>query len=286
MRVTVEDLKAMKRRGERFAMLTAYDYPTARALDEAGVPILLVGDSLGMVELGFETTLPVTLEMILHHTRAVVRGAERALIVADLPFLTYQISVEEALRNAGRLIQEGGAQAVKLEGGAAVAGTVARIVEAGIPVMGHLGLTPQSVHQLGGFRVQAKTMEAIERLIADARALEQAGAFALVLETIPAPAAKAVTGAVGIPTIGIGAGPDCDAQVQVVSDLLHLIPGPVPKHAKPYVDLGDQMREAAARFISDVQAGTFPTAEQSFRLAKGVDAAVVESLAHRQDDDA
>src|SRR5690606_23192436 len=177
---TIADLKAMKARGERFAMLTAYDYATARLLDEAGIPALLVGDSFGMVVLGYDTTLPVTLDEMLHHTKAVVRGTRRALVVADMPFLTYQVSVEEALRNAGRLIQEGGAQAVKLEGGADVVPTVARLTAAGIPVMGHLGLTPQSVHQFGGFKVQARTLSAIEQLIADARALEAAGAFSLV----------------------------------------------------------------------------------------------------------
>lgn len=272
MRVTINDLKAMKQRGEKFAMLTAYDYPMARLLDEAGVPILLVGDSLGMVVLGFETTLPVTLDIMLHHTRAVVRGAQRAHVVADLPFLTYQISPEEALRNAGRLIQEGGAQSVKLEGGSEVVPTVARLVDAGIPVMGHLGLTPQSVHQMGGFRMQARTEEAVEDLIADARALEAAGAYSLVLEAIPAPVAKLVTESVSIPTIGIGAGIDCDGQVQVITDLLHLISGTIPKHAKSYVDLAEVIGQAVKQYVTDVQSGAFPTAEQSFRLPKGVDA--------------
>lgn len=272
MRVTINDLKAMKQRGEKFAMLTAYDYPMARLLDEAGVPILLVGDSLGMVVLGFETTLPVTLDIMLHHTRAVVRGAQRAHVVADLPFLTYQISPEEALRNAGRLIQEGGAQSVKLEGGSEVVPTVARLVDAGIPVMGHLGLTPQSVHQMGGFRMQARTEEAVEDLIADARALEAAGAYSLVLEAIPAPVAKLVTESVSIPTIGIGAGIDCDGQVQVITDLLHLISGTIPKHAKSYVDLVEVIGQAVKQYVTDVQSGAFPTAEQSFRLPKGVDA--------------
>lgn len=272
MRVTINDLKAMKQRGEKFAMLTAYDYPMARLLDEAGVPILLVGDSLGMVVLGFETTLPVTLDIMLHHTRAVVRGAQRAHVVADLPFLTYQISPEEALRNAGRLIQEGGAQSVKLEGGSEVVPTVARLVDAGIPVMGHLGLTPQSVHQMGGFRMQARTEEAVEDLIADARALEAAGAYSLVLEAIPAPVSKLVTESVSIPTIGIGAGIDCDGQVQVITDLLHLISGTIPKHAKSYVDLVEVIGQAVKQYVTDVQSGAFPTAEQSFRLPKGVDA--------------
>lgn len=270
MRVSIQDLKAYKQRGERFSMLTAYDYATARTLDAAGIPVLLVGDSLGMVMLGHETTLPVTLDDIIHHCRAVVRGAQNALIVADLPFLTYQISPEQAMRNAGRLIQEGGAQTVKLEGGRELAGTIERIVYAGIPVMGHLGLTPQSVNQLGGFRVQAKTSETIRDLVRDARALESAGAFALVLECIPAPAAKIVTEAVSIPTIGIGAGPDCDAQVQIITDLLHLIPGRIPKHARAYLEVGDLIRQAVEKYDADVRSGRFPTEKESFALPKGV----------------
>ncbi|HVX31252.1 MAG TPA: 3-methyl-2-oxobutanoate hydroxymethyltransferase [Nitrolancea sp.] len=271
MRVSIQDLKAFKQRGERFSMLTAYDYATARTLDAAGIPVLLVGDSLGMVSLGYDTTLPVTLDDIIHHCRAVVRGTERALIVADLPFLTYQVSPEEALRNAGRLIQEGGAQTVKLEGGRELAPTVARIVRAGIPVMGHLGLTPQSVNQLGGFRVQAKTTETIRELVRDARALEDAGIFALVLECIPAAAAKIVTESVSIPTIGIGAGPDCDAQVQIITDLLHLIPGRIPKHARAYLEVGELIRQAVEQYDADVRAGSFPTEKESFAMPKGVD---------------
>jgi 3-methyl-2-oxobutanoate hydroxymethyltransferase len=271
MRVSIQDLKAYKQRGERFSMLTAYDYATACTLDAAGIPVLLVGDSLGMVMLGHETTLPVTLDDIIHHCRAVVRGTRNALIVADLPFLTYHVSPEEALRNAGRLIQEGGAQTVKLEGGRELAGTVERIVNAGIPVMGHLGLTPQSVNQLGGFRVQAKTTETIRDLVRDARALEAAGSFALVLECIPAPAAKIVTESVSIPTIGIGAGPDCDAQVQIITDLLHLIPGRIPKHARAYLEVGDLIRQAVEQYDADVRSGSFPTEKESFALPKGVD---------------
>jgi 3-methyl-2-oxobutanoate hydroxymethyltransferase len=271
MRVSINDIQTMKRRGERFAMLTAYDFGTARVLDEAGIPLLLVGDSLGMVVLGHETTIPVTLDDILHHTRAVVRGSQRALIVADLPFLTYQVSPAEALRNAGRLMQEGGAQAVKLEGGVAVAETVAQIVAAGIPVMGHIGLTPQAVYQLGGFRVQGKSLDAVQQLLEDARALEAAGVFALVVECVPAEVGRLITEAIEVPTIGIGAGPDCDAQVQVISDMLHLLPGPVPKHAKPYVDVSRLVGEAVARFREDVEAGRFPTEEQCFALPRGLD---------------
>ncbi|WP_051913913.1 3-methyl-2-oxobutanoate hydroxymethyltransferase [Thermorudis peleae] len=278
MRVTVAEIQAMKRRGERIPMLTAYDYATARLADQAGVPMLLVGDSLGMTILGFATTLPVTLEMILHHTQAVVRGSERALVVADMPFLTYQVTPEDALRNAGRLIQEGGAQAVKLEGGTAIAPTVARLVQAGIPVMGHLGLTPQSVNQLGGFRLQAKTPTAIRQLFRDALALQDAGVFALVLELIPAPVARALTHMLTVPTIGIGAGPDCDGQVQVVTDLLHLLPGSLPRHAKPYAELADVITDAFRRYAEDVRAGTFPTAEQSFGLPRDVDEAQLAAL--------
>ncbi|HEX3723014.1 MAG TPA: 3-methyl-2-oxobutanoate hydroxymethyltransferase [Nitrolancea sp.] len=271
MRVSIQDLKTFKRRGERFSMLTAYDYGTARVLDAAGIPVLLVGDSLGMVVLGHETTLPVTLEDIIHHCQAVVRGTQRALIVADLPFLTYQVSVEDAMRNAGRLIQEGGAQSVKLEGGRDFAETVSRIVGAGIPVMGHLGLTPQSVNQMGGFRVQAKTNETIRELVRDARALEAAGAFALVLECIPSAAAKIVTNSVAIPTIGIGAGPDCDGQVQIITDLVHWIPGAVPKHARSFVDVSELIRQGVEQFDADVRGGLFPTERESFSLPKGVD---------------
>jgi len=278
MRVTVAEIQAMKRRGERIPMLTAYDYATARLADQAGVPMLLVGDSLGMTVLGFATTLPVTLEMMLHHTQAVVRGSERALVVADMPFLTYQVTPEDALRNAGRLIQEGGAQAVKLEGGTAIAATVARLVQAGIPVMGHLGLTPQSVNQLGGFRLQAKTPAAIRQLFRDALALQDAGVFAIVLELIPAPVARTLTHVLVVPTIGIGAGPDCDGQVQVVTDLLHLLPGPLPRHAKPYAELADVITNAFRRYAEDVRAGTFPTAEQSFGLPRDVDEAQLTAL--------
>ncbi len=271
MRISIDDLKAFKRRGERFPMLTVYDFATAKVLDAAGIPILLVGDSLGMVVLGHETTLPVTIDDILHHTKAVVRGTEHALIVADMPFLTYQIGADEAVRNAGRLIQQGGAQAVKLEGGSEVATAVERIVQAGIPVMGHLGLTPQSVNQLGGFRVQAKTNETIQKLVDDARSLESAGAFSLVLECVPAVVGKLVTQSVGIPTVGIGAGLDCDGQVQIITDLLHLIPGSIPKHAHSYVDVSALIQDGVARFAADVRSGEFPTKAQMFSLPKGLD---------------
>src|SRR5438093_4413013 len=242
--VRVPDLRSMKERGEKIAVLTAYDVTMARLLDRAGIDVILVGDSLGMVVLGFETTLPVTLEMMIHHTKAVSRGAKRALIVADMPFLTFQLSMEEAMRNAGRLIQEGGAAAVKIEGGTQIVDTAKRLVDIGVPVMGHLGLTPQSVHQLGGFRPQGRDSEAADRLAKDAVVLEKAGMFAIVLESIPAELAGRVTASVKIPTIGIGAGPQCDGQVLVSHDALGLSETP-PPFAKPYAQLSEQIVSAA-----------------------------------------
>ena len=262
MRITIGEIKEMKQKGEKIPMLTAYDYATAKLIDEAGVPLILVGDSLGMVILGYESTIPVTMEEMLHHTKAVVRGTKRALVIGDMPFMTYHTSVSDALYNAGRFIQQGGAQAVKLEGGENVAEVVHRVVECGIPVMGHIGLTPQSIHQLGGFKIQGKTPEAAVRLLKDARALEEAGAFAIVFETIPAPLARIITQKVSIPTIGIGAGPWCDGQVQVISDLLGLFTDFVPKHAKQYAKLFETIKGAVADYIGEVQSGTFPTEKQ------------------------
>ncbi len=266
MRVTIGELKEMKRNSEKIAMLTAYDYATAKLMDEVGVPLLLVGDSLGMVILGYESTIPVTMEEMLHHTKAVVRGTKRALVIGDMPFMTYHTSISDALHNAGRFIQEGGAQAVKLEGGEPMAEVVHRVVECGIPVMGHIGLTPQSIHQLGGFKVQGKTQEAAIRLLKDAQALEKAGAFAIVLESIPAPLARIITEKVGVPTIGIGAGPWCDGQVQVVSDLLGLFTDFVPKHAKQYARLFETIKSAVVDYVAEVQAGTFPTKKESYTM--------------------
>jgi len=268
-RVTVTAVRAMKARGERVVMLTAYDTPTARLLDAAGVDVILVGDSLAMVALGYETTLPVTLEEMLHHTRAVARGAVRALVVGDLPFLSYQVSREEALRSAGRMLKEGNAQAVKLEGGLEVAGTVAALVEAGIPVMGHIGLTPQAVHRMGGYKVQGRTAEAAARLLKDAVALERAGAFSLVLEGLPWQVAGAVTEAVGIPTIGIGAGPRCNGQVLVTNDLLGLFDEFTPKFVKRYANLRETLLQAFGQFREEVRAGAFPGPEHSFSLEAG-----------------
>lgn len=266
MRVTITEIRELKQRHEKIPMLTAYDYVTAKIVDEAGVPLILVGDSLGMVMLGYESTIPVTIEEMIHHTKAVVRGAKKSLVVGDMPFMTYHISLSEALRNATRFIQEGGAQAVKLEGGQAVAETVRRIVECGIPVMGHIGLTPQSIHQLGGFKVQGKAVVEARKVLDDAGTLEQAGAFAVVLECTPAPLSKLITDRLAIPTIGIGAGPDCDGQVQVISDILGLYTDFVPKHAKQYIRLAGEIRSAISNYISEVRSLGFPTTAQSYTM--------------------
>jgi 3-methyl-2-oxobutanoate hydroxymethyltransferase len=276
MRVSINDIKEMKAKKEKIVMLTAYDYSTAKLVDEAGIPLILVGDSLGMVMLGYESTIPVTMDEMIHHTKAVARGTKQALVIGDMPFMTYHTNISDALRNAARFIQEGGAQTVKLEGGVTVAETVKRIVECGIPVMGHIGLTPQSIHQLGGHKVQGKTPEAAERLLRDAQALEQAGAFAIVLELVPAPLSKLITQKISIPTIGIGAGPDCDGQVQVISDLLGLFSDFVPKHAKQYAKLAGTIRTAIADYMAEVKAGSFPTAEHS----STIDESLLEELAH------
>ena len=274
MRVTIDQVKQMKQAGQRVPMLTAYDYPTAKLLDEVGGPILLVGDSLGMVVLGYDSTLPVTMEDMLHHVKAVVRGSRRAMVVGDMPFMSYQASTEDAMRNAGRFLQEGGCQAVKLEGGERVAEAVRRMVQAGIPVMGHIGLTPQSVNQLSGFKVQGKTPKAAVQIIQDARALEEAGAFSIVLESVPAPLAKMITERLAVPTIGIGAGPYCDGQVQVIQDMLGLFTEFVPKHTKLYANLAETVKAAVGRYVQEVQSGAFPTAKESY----GLNEAVVKEL--------
>jgi 3-methyl-2-oxobutanoate hydroxymethyltransferase len=270
MRFTIGQIREMKEKGKIIPMLTAYDYATAKMIDEAGVPLVLVGDSLGMVVLGYESTIPVTMEEMLHHTKAVVRGTKRALVVGDMPFMTYHASIGEALHNAGRFIQEAGAQAVKLEGGEAMAEVVHRVVQCGIPVMGHIGLTPQSVHQLSGFKVQGKTPEAAVRLVKDARALADAGVFSIVLEAIPTELARVITQKVSVPTIGIGAGPYCDGQVQVISDILGLFTDFVPKHAKQYARLADLIRKAVAEYIDEVEKGSFPTEKQSHSMDEGI----------------
>jgi 3-methyl-2-oxobutanoate hydroxymethyltransferase len=262
MPLPVSDLARRKAAGERFVMLTAYDVLTAEVFDEAGVPVLLVGDSLGMVVLGHDSTVPVTVEEMLHHVRAVRRGASRAIVVGDLPFGSYQVGVEDGMRTAIRFLKEGGATAVKLEG--AEVELTRRLVRAGIPVMGHLGLTPQSVNQLGGFKVQARDAEAAAQLVADARALEEAGAFALVLECVPEGLAAEVTAALAIPTIGIGAGPATDGQVLVAQDLLGLTTGRLPRFVKAYADVRTVMHDAVKAFTAEVADGDYPAPEHTY----------------------
>jgi 3-methyl-2-oxobutanoate hydroxymethyltransferase len=259
---TINDLAQWKREGRRFPMLTAYDFATAQILDQAGIPVLLVGDSVANNMLGYETTLPVTMEEMLHHARAVSRGAENALLVGDMPFLSYQASIEEAVRNAGRFLKEGGMHAVKIEGPRFELAEVLAAV--GVPVMGHLGLTPQSVHAMGGYRVQAKTDEAAERLLAAAQQLDKSGIFALVLEGIPSEVAKRVTEAVNVPTIGIGAGPHCDGQVLVINDMLGVGGGTYPKFVKRYANLREDITKAAQAFAGEVESGQFPDADHSY----------------------
>jgi 3-methyl-2-oxobutanoate hydroxymethyltransferase len=265
-KVTTHTFRQKKERGEPITMLTAYDYPTALALDQAGIDAILVGDSLGMVVLGYENTLPVTMDEMLHHSRAVSRGAKAALLVGDLPFMSYQVSMEDAVRNAGRFLQNGGMDAVKLEGGRERAAAVRAIVGAGIPVMGHLGLTPQSIHQLGGFRAQGKTAAAAQQLLADARLLEEAGCFSLVLESVPAQLAAYISKQLTIPTIGIGAGAGCDGQVLVTHDLLGLFERFTPKFVKKYANLNAEMKTAFAEYIAEVQSSQFPAAEQTLSM--------------------
>lgn len=265
-KVTVPSLRASKERGERLVCLTAYDYPTARVVDEAGIDIILVGDSVGNVVLGYDNTVPVTIDEMLVSVRAVRRAVQRALLVADMPYGSYHTGADDAARAALRLIKEGGAEAVKLEGGAARAAVVQRLVAEEIPVMGHIGLTPQSVHRLGGFRLQGKTAEASRQLIDDARALEAAGAFALVLEMVPREIAQVITESAKIPTIGIGAGPHCDAQVLVVHDLVGLSFGSRPRFVRPYSDLRAVMTDAVTRFAEDVRGGQYPSASESYAL--------------------
>ena len=266
---TILDVQRFKEEGRRFAMLTAYDYLSAQILDEAGIPILLVGDSLGMVMLGYPTTLPVTLDEMIHHAKAVARGSRQALLVGDMPFMSYHASVEQAITSAGRFVQEGGMHAVKLEGGGRIVDLTRRLTELGIPVMGHLGLTPQFVHQMGGFKVQGKSESQAARILADAKDLEQAGAFSLVLEGVPGDLAARVTKAVSIPTIGIGAGPATDGQVLVFHDVFGLTTGKAPKFVKRYANLAEEIAKAAQRFAQEVASGSFPGPEHVYS-ANGV----------------
>lgn len=270
MRRTIRDIQKMKAAGEPIAMLTAYDATSAYLSEQAGVPVLLVGDSLGMVVQGHDSTIPVTLDHIIYHAQIVMRATQEALVVGDLPFMSYKVSVEQGMTNAARLMQESGVSAVKLEGGEYIAPTIDRIVQAGIPVMAHIGLTPQSVNQFGGFRVQGKDKDTAERLLDDAQAVQDAGAFAVVLELVPAPLAKEITAHLKIPTIGIGAGPDCSGQVQVFHDILGLFPSFGPRHSKQYADVGRMVTDAIGQYVNEVKAAEFPTAANSSSMNESV----------------
>lgn len=270
MKNTAATFAAAKAKGEKLSMLTAYDYSTAKLEDESGINGILVGDSLGNVVLGYEDTVSVTMEDMIHHGAAVARGAKNALVVVDMPFMSYEVTVEEAVRNAGRLMKEGRAGAVKLEGGVRVAEQIRAIVKAGIPVMGHIGLTPQSINVFGGFKVQGKSEEAARALLADAKAVEEAGAFAVVIEAVPAALAQTITDAVSIPTIGIGAGAGCDGQILVYQDMLGMFSDFTPKFVKRYANVGEVMREAFANYAAEVASGAFPTEEHTYKIKDDV----------------
>lgn len=270
MKNTAATFAAAKAKGEKLSMLTAYDYSTAKLEDESGINGILVGDSLGNVVLGYEDTVSVTMEDMIHHGAAVARGAKNALVVVDMPFMSYEVTVEEAVRNAGRLMKEGRAGAVKLEGGVRVAEQIRAIVKAGIPVMGHIGLTPQSINVFGGFKVQGKSEEAARALLADAKAIEEAGAFAVVIEAVPAALAQMITDAVSIPTIGIGAGAGCDGQILVYQDMLGMFSDFTPKFVKRYANVGEVMREAFANYAAEVASGAFPTEEHTYKIKDDV----------------
>ena len=270
MKNTVFTFREQKAKGEKISMLTAYDYSTAKLMDEAGINGILVGDSLGMVVLGYEDTLPVTMEDMIHHTAAVCRGAKNTLVVGDMPFMSYQVSVEEAVNNDGRLMKEGRCQAVKLEGAASVCPQIRAITNASIPVMAHIGLTPQSINAFGGFKVQGKSEEAAKKLLEDAKAVEEAGAFAVVLECVPAKLAELISKSISIPTIGIGAGAGCDGQILVYQDMLGLFSDFTPKFVKKYANVGEMMTQAFRDYIADVQEGSFPAPEHTFAISEDV----------------
>ncbi len=274
MRITVRDIQKMKDDHEPIVMLTAYDATSGRLSEAAGVPMLLVGDSLGMVIQGHDVPIPVTLDHIIYHASIVTRVTSKALVVGDMPFMSYHVSVEQALTNAGRLMQESGVEAIKMEGGESLAETISRMVDAGIPVMAHIGLMPQSVYKVGGMRVQGRDLDSAQRLLRDAEAVQAAGAFAVVLESVPAPLAEIITQRLHIPTIGIGAGPHCDGQVQVFHDILGLFEDFVPRHTKQYAHLAGEMREAIGAYLRDVQSHNFPTDENSFTMKDDVLAAL------------
>ncbi|MCS6835053.1 MAG: 3-methyl-2-oxobutanoate hydroxymethyltransferase [Anaerolineae bacterium] len=279
-RKTILDIQKMKAQGEKIVLLTAYDATSARVAEAAEIPVILVGDTLGMVIQGHSSTIPVTLDQMIYHCAIVARVTQTSLIVGDMPFMTASISAEDTLRQAARLMQEGGVTAVKLEGGEPVAPIIKRLTQAGIPVMAHIGLTPQSVNQFGGFKVQGRQLEDARQLVRDAEAVQAAGAFAVVLELVPAPLAGLITQRLSIPTIGIGAGPDCDGQVQVFHDILGLFDQFLPRHAKRYAEIGEAMRAAAVQYRQDVQAGVFPTAEQAFSMSEQVLRHLKEALDH------
>lgn len=274
MKNTSVTFKDAKKNGEKLTMLTAYDYTTARLIDEAGVNSILVGDSLGMVVLGYDDTLSVTMDDMIHHSRAVARGAKNALVITDMPFMSYQTSVYDAVVNAGRLVKEGKAQAVKLEGGAEFCEHIKAIVNASIPVCAHIGLTPQSINAFGGFKVQGKGRQAAQKLLDEARAVEEAGAFAVVLECVPAKLAEKISQSISIPTIGIGAGAGCDGQVLVYQDMLAMYPNFKPKFVKQYAQIGSTMKDAFSQYISDVKSGAFPSEEHTF----AIDDEIIDSL--------
>lgn len=274
MKNTTLTVLAQKQNGDKITMLTAYDYSTAKIIDESGVNCILVGDSLGNVILGYDSTLPVTMEDMLHHTKAVVRGAKNAMVIADMPFMSYQTSVYDAVKNAGRLIQEGGAYAVKLEGGADVCDRIEAITKASIPVVAHIGLTPQSVNSFGGFKVQGKDEQGAKKLIEDAKKVERAGAFMLVLECVPAKLAEIITNEISIPTVGIGAGKGCDGQVLVYQDMLGMFSDFVPKFVKRYADIGETMKKAFEEYIKDVKKGDFPEEKHCYKI----DEEIIEKL--------
>ncbi len=277
-KVTILDLKRKKEKGEPITMLTAYDYPTGLLVDQAGIDIILVGDSLAMVVLGHENTVAVTMDEMLHHCKAVARGAKHPLLVGDMPFMSYQVDVKEAIRNAGRFLKEGGMDVIKLEGGRDMAPTVKAIVDAGIPVMGHIGLTPQTVSKLGGYRVQGKDVATAKALIDDALALEEAGVFSIILEAIPGPVAKLITERVSVPTIGIGAGPDCDGQVLVIHDLIGLFDRFVPKFVKQYANVFPLITEALEKYRDEVISGEFPGPEHGYPMSEEALQALLEEL--------
>ncbi|MEA2027067.1 MAG: 3-methyl-2-oxobutanoate hydroxymethyltransferase [Chloroflexota bacterium] len=269
-RITIADIARMYEGGERFATITAYDYPTARIVDEAGIPLILVGDSVGMVMLGYDTTVRVSIDEMLHHTRAVARGAKRALVVGDMPFLSYGVSQEESVEHAGRFLSEAYAHAVKIEGGVRSARTIEAIISSGIPVMGHIGLTPQAVNQLGGFRVQGRSKESARKLIADALAVQEAGAFAVVLELVPAELSRAITERLSIPTIGIGAGPYTSGEIQVITDVIGLTQGFTPRHARRFGEVGEALSQAVKAYRDSVVSGDFPAEAESSSMDEDV----------------